>query len=78
MPVFAKSGKIKCCVVAVLAVAGIALVHPQPGAAQTRTLATLADVPTLMPAPYHPSVSAVHVSSALYDPYGGVGLHYWH
>jgi hypothetical protein len=85
MPVFTKGGSIKHCAVAVLALAGIALVHPLPGAAQTRTIASLGDVPTLVPAPYHPQTSTAHVSSALYDShpyyggvYFGIGPHYWH
>lgn len=80
MPAFAKGVRIKHCAVAVLAIAGITLGHPLPSAAQTRTIAGLGDVPTLIPWPYHPQVSAAHYSSALYygDVYFGVGPHYWH
>ncbi len=85
MPVFAKCGRIKQCAVAVFAIAGIALVHPYSGAAQTRTIAGLGDVPTLVPAPYHPHLSTAHYSSALYEShpyyggmYLGIGPHYWH
>ena len=83
MPVFAKGGRIKRYAMAALAVAGIALIHAQPGVAQTRTIASLGEVPTLVPAPYHPQTA--HYSSTLYDShpyYGGihfgVGPHYWH
>jgi hypothetical protein len=82
---FTKSGRIKRCTLAALAVAGIALVQIQPGTAQTRTIASLGDVPTLVPAPYHPQTATAHYSSALYDShpyyggiYLGVGPHYWH
>jgi hypothetical protein len=82
---FAKGGWMRYCVVAVAATAGIGLAHPQAGVAQTRTLATLADVPTFVPAPYHPHMSTAHLSSALYDShpyYGGAylggGPRYWH
>ena len=57
----------------------------QPAFAQDRTLATLADVPVLMPAPYHPQMAMAVYSSSLYDghPYygganRGAGAHYWH
>ena len=56
-----------------------------PASAQTRSLASLADVPVYVPAPYHPhTATAVH-SSMLYDGYpyyggghGATGPHYWH
>lgn len=56
-----------------------------PSLAQDRTLATLADVPALVPAPYHPHTATAIYSAMLYDHtpyYGGVyqggGAHYWH
>jgi hypothetical protein len=63
-----------------LALLALGVVASQPVLAQDRTLATLADVPALMPAPYHPhSVTAVY-SSSLFDgqPYYGGGTHNWH
>jgi len=85
MPVFAKGDRNKQCAIAILAIAGIALVHPNLGAAQTRTVASLGDVPTLVPAPYHPHMSTGHFSWALFEShpyysgiYFGAGPHYWH
>ncbi|HML10479.1 MAG TPA: hypothetical protein VK432_06420 [Stellaceae bacterium] len=50
-----------------------------PSLAQDRTLATLADVPAVMPAPFHPHVATAVYSASLYDgrPYHG-GVRYWH
>jgi hypothetical protein len=56
---------------------GIAL--SGPALAQTRTLTVLADVPALMPAPYHPNATTALYSATLYDGsafHGGV--RYWH
>jgi hypothetical protein len=85
MPVFASGGWIKHFAVAALAVAGIGFIQPQPSVAQTRTIASLGDVPTFVPAPYHPHQSTSVYSAAMYDShpyYGGVyiggGAHYWH
>ena len=57
----------------------------QPALAQTRTLTILADVPVLVPAPYHPHVATAVYSAMLYDGYpyyGGLyrggGARYWH
>jgi len=56
----------------------------QPASAQTRTLTTLADVPALIPVPYHPhSLTAVYGASSYdgYPYYGGVyvgGARYLH
>jgi hypothetical protein len=56
----------------------------QPASAQTRTLTTLADVPALIPVPYHPHTwTAVHGASFYdgYPYYGGVyvgGARYLH
>jgi hypothetical protein len=47
----------------------------QPASAQTRTLTSLADVPVLIPAPYHPHTRTVVYGAAFYDGYpyyGGV------
>jgi hypothetical protein len=53
--------------------------------AQTRTLASLADVPAYVPAPYHSHASTAAYGAVLYDSdpyYGnvhlGFGAHYWH
>ena len=64
-----------------LALAGLAFVVVQPAAAQSRTLASLGDVPVFVPAPYHPHNVTANYSAALYDEhgdYGGGGAHYWH
>ena len=53
--------------------AALGVVASQPALAQDRILATLADVPALVPAPNHPhNITAVY-SSSLYDgqPYHG-------
>jgi len=79
------SGWIKRLGILAVAVVSLAAVSAYPASAQSRTLATLADVPALVPAPYHPhSVTAVY-SSALYDlypyygrVYQGGAPHYWH
>jgi hypothetical protein len=70
---------------AALALLALGAMATQPSLAQDRTLATLADVPALMPAPYHPHAFNAVYSSLLYDGYpyyGGVyqggGAHYWH
>jgi hypothetical protein len=67
----------------VLLVLGAALT--QPVLAQSRTLASLADVPAFIPAPYHPQNVTAAYSAVLYDgqpyyggAYLGVGAHYWH
>ncbi|HWB48489.1 MAG TPA: hypothetical protein VG651_05225 [Stellaceae bacterium] len=85
MPAFADCGWIKRAAIAGLAVVGVGLAHLPPTLAQTRTLASLADVPAFVPAPYHPHMSSSYYSSALYDShpyYGGVylggGAHFWH
>lgn len=63
---------------AVVALAlGIAL--SGPALAQTRTLTVLADVPALMPAPYHPNATTAVYSSTLYDrSASNSGVRYWH
>lgn len=70
---------------AALALLAFGTMAAQPLLAQDRTLATLADVPVLMPAPYHPQMATAVYSSSLYDGYPyygganrGVGAHYWH
>ena len=70
---------------AALALLALGAMAAQPSLAQDRTLATLADVPVLMPAPYHPQMATAVYSSSLYDgqPYygganRGAGAHYWH
>lgn len=60
---------------AVLALVAFAAVAAQPALAQTRSMAILADVPTLMPAPYHPHMAGAVYSSSLYE---SGGAHYWH
>jgi hypothetical protein len=56
----------------------------QPASAQTRTLTTLADVPALIPVPYHPHTLTAVYGASLYDGhpyYGGVyagGARYLH
>jgi hypothetical protein len=56
-----------------------------PAGAQTRSLASLADVPVYVPAPYHPHTATAIQSAMLYDgypyyggAYWGAGPHYWH
>jgi hypothetical protein len=68
-----------------LAMLALSIVASQPSLAQDRTLATLADVHALVPAPYHPQMATAVYSSSLYDGqpyYGGVyqsgGAHFWH
>lgn len=67
-----------------LAALTLGVAMSQPVMAQSRTLATLADVPALVPAPYHAHSLTSTYSAALYDTpyYGGVyqggGAHYWH
>jgi hypothetical protein len=69
-------GNFSTAALALLALGGVAV---QPSLAQNRTLATLGDVPTLMPAPFHPHAATAVYSAMLYDgsPYYGV-LRYWH
>jgi hypothetical protein len=56
---------------------GIAL--SGPALAQTRTLTVLADVPALMPAPYHPNATTAVYSTTLYDGSTSNGsVRYWH
>ena len=69
-------------VVAALSLGGFGL---QPALAQTRMAATLANVPTYIPAPYHPHTMTAVYGASLYDgyPYYGsaylaTGVHYWH
>jgi hypothetical protein len=85
MPEFSSGGSIKFCAAAVLAAVGIGLSLAQPSVAQTRTIASLGDVPAYIPAPYHPHTVTSLYSAALYDShpyYGGAylggGPHYWH
>jgi hypothetical protein len=63
-----------------LALLGLSVAALQPAPAQTRMLASLADVQAYVPAPYHPHTLTNDYSSALYDGYSsaGVGPHYWH
>lgn len=70
---------------AALAVLALGALAAQPSLAQDRTLATLADVPALVPAPYHQQMAAAVYSSSLSDGqpyYGGAyksgGAHHWH
>jgi hypothetical protein len=64
---------------AALALLALGTVAAQPAPAQDRTLATLADVPAVMPAPYHPHTATAVYSASLYEgsPYYGV-VRYWH
>ncbi len=71
--------------IGLLVVLGLGVVSLPPASAQTRTLASLADVPAYVPAPYHPHASTAAYGAVLYDSdpyYGGVslglGAHYWH
>lgn len=68
-----------------LALLALGAVVSQPAWAQTRTQASLADVPALVPAPYHAQAITAVYSTSLYDGYsnyGGVSqgsrAHYWH
>jgi hypothetical protein len=70
---------------AAFAVLALGTLAAQPSLAQGRTLATLADVPALVPAPYHPQMATAVCSSSLYDGqpnYGGAyqsgSAHFWH
>lgn len=60
---------------AVLAVLALGTLAAQPSLAQDRTLATLADVPALVPAPHHPQAITAVYSSSLFDPSGNT--HFW-
>lgn len=71
--------------IAAFAVLALGTVAAQPSLAQDRTLATLADVPVLVPAPYHPQMATAVYSSSLDDgqpSYGGAyqsgAPHFWH
>jgi len=84
MAAYRQSGWLKHLCVSVFVLLGcLAIMHS--AGAQTRSLATLADVPIYVPAPYHPHTATVVHSSILYDGYsyyGGAspnaGAHYWH
>ncbi|HWD59735.1 MAG TPA: hypothetical protein VG308_15720 [Stellaceae bacterium] len=64
------------------ALLGLGLATLPPASAQSRTLAMLADVPALVPAPYHPQAATAVYSASLYDgqPFAheSGGAHYWH
>lgn len=86
MSAFTGSGWVRRLAAGAFAMLCVGIASVQPSPAQTRTLASLADVPALMPAPYHPPMSTAVYSTMLYDGhpyYGGVyqgsgGAHYWH
>jgi hypothetical protein len=68
-----------------LALSVLGGVSLQSALAQTRTLASLADVPTYIPAPYYPHASTAAYGAVRYDSYPyygsvhlGLGAHYWH
>jgi hypothetical protein len=84
MSAYRQSGWLKRLCVSVFVFLGC-VVAMQSADAQTRTLATLADVPVYVPAPYHPHMATAVYSSMLYDgsPYyagasPSAGAHYWH
>lgn len=60
---------------AALALLALGTVAVQPSLAQDRTLASLADVPALTLAPYHPHMATAVYSSSLYE---SGGAHFWH
>jgi hypothetical protein len=66
-------GSLRTAAFAALALGAVAA---QPSLAQDRTLATLADVPALVPAPHHPQAITAVYSSSLFDQSGGT--HFWH
>lgn len=84
MSAFVRGGWVKRLGMAAIVLGGA--LSGQPGLAQTRTLATLSDVPVYVPAPYHQHIFASYYSAAApYDshPYyggnhSGVGTHHWH
>jgi hypothetical protein len=84
MAAYQQSGWLKhLCVSVFVLFACIAVM--QSAGAQTRSLATLANVPVYVPAPYHSHTATTVHSSMLYDDnpyYAGVhsnaGVHYWH
>ena len=72
MPVRNRGGlKLRTAAFALLALGAVAA---SPALAQDRTLASLADVPAIMPTPYHPQMATAVYSSSLYDG----GAHFWH
>jgi hypothetical protein len=76
-----RSGWIRRLGIGTALVVGLGAVTLLPAAAQTRTLASLSDVPVYVPAPYHPHAATTYYGSALYSSYDGVspgGAHYWH
>jgi hypothetical protein len=79
MSVLLSSGWSRRFGVAALALFGLGVATLQPVLAQSRTIASLGDVPTVMPTPYHPHTATAVYSSALYDGYPYYGrAHYWH
>jgi len=79
------SGRLGSLSIAAFAVLVLGAMAAQPSLAQDRTLATLADVPALVPAPYHPQMATAVYSSSLSDGqpnYGGAyqsgSAHFWH
>jgi len=68
-----------------VAVLACSIAIANPASAQSRTVASLGDVPALVPAPYHAGNITAIYSAALYDGLsynGGAnqagGAHYWH
>jgi hypothetical protein len=75
-------GRVAFGVVAALSLGAFGL---QPALAQTRMIASLADVQAYNPAPYHPHTMTAIYGASLYDqyPYLGsaylaAGARYWH
>lgn len=76
MSAFVRGGWLKRLAMAAILLSGA--VAAQPGLAQTRTLATLSDVPVYVPAPYHSHIFTSYYSVAPYGgPYPSVGVQYW-
>ncbi|HVH79842.1 MAG TPA: hypothetical protein VM782_10655 [Stellaceae bacterium] len=70
---------------AMIALLSLGTANWQSAPAQTRTLASLADVPAFAPAPFHPRTATAIYGSTLFDEspyssgvYHGIGVRYWH
>ena len=80
----ARSGWLKRTALSAIVLMGCAGAAPL-ASAQTRTLATLSDVPVYVPAPYHPHIYANHAAIMAQDShpyyggvYWGIAAHHWH
>ena len=80
MSVLTRSHRLTRLGVGSLALLGLGVMSLQPASAQTRTLASLADVPAYVPAPYHPHVASASYGYSAYDGvyFASGGARYWH